>query len=238
MTQVQIAIIIFLVIITTLKYFEENFCLSGLKHGQKVISFIIGAAIVATFTEILNSTYQEILATYEPIILIIPFTLIIFMFIEQHIEKHKETKERKKEIAIMIKSLSFLTSFLIGLLIILNVQNTLSKEIIFLGILLSYHMVKEGAFHLIHEEHKKMTISRRIKQAILALAAFYGVLLGSLINISETTNAAFLALFTGALIYILIRAIIPREDKAIPSYFLAGAFSITILFIIDFLFIT
>lgn len=237
MTGPSIAVFIFLISFVILKYFEENFCLSSLKNGNKVKSFIVGAAIVATFAEIINNSYQEILKVDESLILLVPFALIIFMFIERHIDKHRDIKEKEKELALMIKSFSFFTNFLIGLLIVQNIQNSLSKEILFLGLLLSYHLVNEGSFHLIHEEHKKLDFSQKIKQFILALAVIYGATISYFINIPAILNVGFIAFFTGALIYVFIRAIASQEEKTITSYFLAGALTVASMLMITFLFI-
>ena len=132
MDPILIAIIVFIIIVAVVKYIEHEICLSSSKYGTHLISFIVGASIVTIFAELLNDIYTEIHSINNLLVLLLPLSFVILMFIEQHVHNHIKEGKKKMELSRLLKGISFFSGFVVGMIAINNPQPTLFKEIIFL----------------------------------------------------------------------------------------------------------
>lgn len=226
-------IFVFILSISALKYFEDRFCLACLASGRKIISIVIGATVVALFTELLDSVYLGIHSTNKLFVLILPLSFIIFIFLYRHIYKHKDNQEQSKELNTVVKTLTSFSDVLMGILAFTHIQSDLLSEIIFLGILLAYELIEQLSLHIIHEENGLKKPRSELRKIFLSLLPLFGFLYAYFIGVSETTSAVLLAIYGGTVFSVMVREIFSQERKILPYYFLTGASLFVILFLIN-----
>lgn len=228
-----IVIVAFVILITVLQYFEDRFCLVCLTYGQKIISVIIGATIVALFTEILDGAYVKIHSVNDLFVLIIPVSFMSFFLMYRHVFKHDGGETRTKELNGLVKFLASFSDVLIGILVVSQVKTDIFSEVIFLVILLSYELIEQLSFHLIHEEKTSIKPHSALKKAVFSSWALLGFLYAYFIGISEMVSVILFAIYAGAVFSLAVREIFSQERKIILSYFFGGMVTFTALFLID-----
>lgn len=225
---------VFVLLISVLQYFEDRFCIACLVYGHKMVSMIIGATIVALFTELLDSAYLSIHNTNNLLALVIPLAFVAFLFLYRHIFGHKNNASKSRELTFSMRFLASFSDLLVGILAIAQIKNDLFSEIVFLGILLAYELIEQLSFHLVHEEtvivERPYNILKKIGFSLWALIGFaYAYFIG----ISATLGAVLFAIYSGAVFSVVVREIFSQERKILPYYFLAGLFFFSALFVVD-----
>lgn len=228
-----IIVVAFIILITFLQYFEDRFCLACLTYGQKVISIIIGATIIALFTEILDGAYVKIHSVNDLFVLIIPLSFMAFFLMYRHVFKHDGGKTRTKELNGLVKFLASFSDVLIGILVVSQIKTDIFAEVIFLVILLSYELIEQLSFHLIHEEKVLVKPRGVLKKVIFSSWALLGFLYAYFIGVSQTVSVVLFAIYAGAVFSLVVREIFSQERKIVLSYFFAGMAIFTILFFVD-----
>lgn len=225
--EIYITIGIGIALMSIIKYFEDSFCLACRTNGRKIVSILIGAISVSIFVELLDDIYTGIHATQNLLVLFLPVGFIISLLIEKHINNH--AKNRKlKELGIFAKMISFFSGLIIGILAFQIIQGTLVKEIFFLLMLVSYDMIRDLSMHVIHEEKQKATTTQKISRVFLSLSPVYGLLIAWSLPITPFYNVSLLALFGGAMIYIVAKEVLPKEKYIDSNGLLLGS-SLTVL---------
>lgn len=223
----------FVILITVLQYFEDRFCLACLTYGQKVISIIIGATIIALFTEILDGAYVKIHSVNDLFVLIMPLAFVAFFLVYRHIFKHGGGEIRTKELNGLVKFLASFSDVLIGILVVSQIKTDIFPEVIFLAILLSYELIEQLSFHLIHEGKAGAVSHSGLKKILFSSWALLGFLYAYFIGISETASVILFAIYAGAIFSLVVREIFSQERKISLPYFFMGMVIFTALFLID-----
>ena len=225
--------LIFLLIVSILKYFEEKVCLACYDEDHKIISFIVGATVVSLFVELLNDIYLRIHDTHSLIVLLLPFAFIMLMLVERHIREHIDDYKKGSELQVLMKTLSFFAGILIRMVAAFYPQENMFEAVIFLGILTSYHFISAISVHFIHEKQSKDGKESFFGRILLVLSPFYGFAAVYFLNPSEIVNVSILTFFGCALIYVIIKEVLPKGKGTKISYFLAGAALLAAVFITD-----
>lgn len=223
----------FIFLITVLQYFEDRFCIGCLLYGQQIISVVIGATVVALFTEILDSAYLNIHGTNDFFVLIIPISFIVFLFLYRHIYSHGDDEKKSDELSMAMRFMAVFSDLLVGLLAFTHLKTDLFSEIVFLGILFSYELIEQLSFHLVHEN--KVTDKPRgvLKKVFFSLWALFGFVYAYFVGISEISSAVLIAIYAGAVFSVVVREIFSKERKIVFPYFLGGGLFFSVLFLVD-----
>ena len=228
--------LVFVFFVSVLKYFEDRFCLTCFTRGRQIVSVILGATVVAMFTELLDGIYSGIHNTNNLFVLILPLTFIAFMFLHMHIYKHRDNQIQSSELNFTVKTITSLSDVLIGILAATQIQDSILSEMIFLGILLSYEVIEQLSMHIVHEEgfrrESKKAYSVFFKLFLSALPLI-GFAYAYFIGISEAASVIILALYGGTLFSVIVREILSQERKMMPAYFLSGSGVFILLFFIN-----
>lgn len=218
---------------SVLKYFEDRFCLACLSYGRKITSVVIGATVISLFTELLDSIYTGIHETNKLLVLILPISFILFFFLHRHIYQHKDSQRQSNELNTVVKTAMSFSDVLIGILAVSQVRNNLLSEFIFLGILLSYELIEQLSFHIIHEKKSSQKMCSQLQKIFLSIWPLLGFLYAYFIGVSEMITTVLLAIYGGIVFSIIVREIFSQERKILPVYFLAGTSSFILLFFIN-----
>ncbi|MDA1061002.1 MAG: hypothetical protein O3B47_04370 [bacterium] len=234
MDPILLIVVIFLVILTVIKFFEDSFCLDATSAGRKIVSFLTGAAIVTVFLDLLDEIYLGIHAINDFVVLVLPVAFIVVFLLENHIYHHSK-KKKYKEQRILIKSISFLAGTLVGLIAMSNFQENIFKEIIFMALIVSYDLMREVSLHLMHEDRpEKLSKIDYLLKILMSSSPFFGFFLAYYFDISDLVNIILLTIFGGAVIYVLMREIIPKEKDIYPIPFLTGVVFLMAIFFMNF----
>lgn len=226
-------VIIFVGLISVLKYFEDRFCFACLTHGRKITSAVIGATVIALFTELLDDVYAGIHETNKLLVLILPVSFIFFFFLHRHIYQHKDSQQQSRELNLMVKTAMSFSDVLIGILAVSQIQSNLLSEFIFLSILLSYELIEQLSLHIIHEENSVRETHNPLRRILFSIWPLLGFFYAYLVGVSEMTSALLLAIYAGTAFSIIVREIFSQERKILPVYFLTGTGLFILLFFIN-----
>ena len=134
----------------------------------------------------------------------------------------------------MIKVLSFASGFTIGLIALYELQETVINQLIFIFFLLSFDFIRELSIHMIEGFHKKETLSEKVHKIFYSLSPIYGFAFAYLVDMNLIVKTSVLALFAGAIIYVLVKeVVVTREEKIQPPYFISGALVMAAIFLVN-----
>ena len=167
-------------------------------------------------------------------------------------EKDKELKEHEKEIKMELEShlnkdlekvhivINYFYHIIVGLIIF-----NLLKEDLFSGILFSFFAIMKATISNTSNRHIKIfdiNIHTKIEEhnfiKILSITSVLtGVVVGLVLEIIYPLSSFVIfqcfAFISGIILYIIVREVIPQEEKGRPYYFISGAtiFIIILIFI-------
>lgn len=226
----------FVIGLSIFRYFEEDICLASFTYGRKIVSFIIGAMIPIIFLELLNDVYLQIHTTHDILALLLPFGFIASFLIERHIYSHPKRKNKKKELHKMYAIVSSISAFLLGIIFATNIQATLYQEILLLVTFCLFHIMSSIYVHHIDEKETNMH-SSKLRRLIYAFSPVYGFAFALTIQLPQVISVSLFAIFSGALMHVIVDDIMTEEKETILSWFLIGALLFTGLFTVDIFFL-
>ncbi len=232
-----VAVWICVVVYGLFRFAEDHIRLGALPHARKIISFIVGAMIPIIFLELLKDTYENIHETNDLLALFLPLGAIISYIIERHIYGDLRKREKLHELHNMYLIFSSVFAFIIGMIFIDNLQETLFEEILFLITFLLFHLMSSIYMHHIDDTETKVRHTPLFIVLLLAFTPVYGVFFGTFVHISEVTNTIILALFSGAYIHVVVDDVMAEERKTHALYFVGGATFFSMLYAMSILLI-
>jgi hypothetical protein len=225
--------IVGLVLLSILRYAKHHICISCMKRGKNIISFIVGATIVVIFTELLNDIYSEVHRFNDLLILLVPIAFTASMYVERHIDHHKDHHEKEMEMELLTKNLSFFSGLVGGLLITNMEHKSLLSLTVFLVVIFAYDIIRGVSYHIIYEKHeaKHKKFLAELKNIALAAAPLYGFALARTFPVPELLQIVLISIFGGFLLHILLKEVVlPHAKKSCPRSFAAGFILFLLIF--------
>jgi len=199
------------------------------KHSQmKILSFGAGISITYLFLQYLPELYSNVILTNKLIFIYVLLGFILLHLREKYIYQHVEKRRLLFELKEAHSLAFFLYHFALGLIIVKLIQTNIMEGIL-LFIPILFHTtisnVSLGELHHHIKEHWGIRI-------LLSLAPFAGVIFGIMVEIPDLVYLMLLGFVGGALLYVIVRDVLPSERKGYVEYFLSGTIVYALLIIL------
>jgi zinc transporter ZupT len=214
------------IILSLTHFFGEKILAKFKHHNQsKVISFGAGISITYLFLQLFPELYSEVIYTNKLVFVyvLIGFTLLHLRekYIYQHVQKRRLLFELKEAHSVAF----FVYHFILGIVIVKIIQSNLLEGLLFFVPIFFHAAISNVAMSEIHH-HIKGRFDMKI---LLSLAPIAGVLLGLMFVISNLFYAILLGFVAGALLYVIVRDVLPKDRKGSIEYFVVGTAVYTLL---------
>jgi zinc transporter ZupT len=208
-------------------HFFNDWCEHALhKYKDNIISLAAGVSIayffLVLFPELTTFTnHSSILFTIS----LLGFA--IFHIAEKHVYQHRSKKKILHEMKEIHGTAFFFYHFMLGMTIVYISKISFTKGILFFIPIWFHSFVSSISLSEIHH-HLKSKLHMKI---ILSSASILGISLGLVYTLPEFIQGSILAFIIGALLYIIVRDLIPKERTGHVTYFILGII-LMILFIL------
>jgi len=215
-------------IIGILHYLSDFISLRFIKYKEKILSFGAGISITYLFLELLPQIHEAtpILRKISYISLLVGFAL--FHLVEKYVYQHSKREKIIEELRHIHSTGFFLYHFIIGMVLYHLMENNITQGTLFLIPIVFHSAVSSASFKEIHAELKEKW---HIK-ALLSTSTIMGILIAIYLGVSQNVYYSMLGFVVGALLYIIIKDILPEQKEGDPKYFLAGMIIFVLLLLL------
>lgn len=210
------AVILALMEFGALHFYTKSNCLTcNPKTRQlvrKIVSFGIGVTVIYLLAELLPIVYTGgRLSVYA---VVLGFTF--FFLMEKHIYKHVPKENMKTDLQRLHAVVLLATGILEGFVIVQLAGQRLADAILFFVPIFFISATDDFSLHFIHGEENTLF------KILAACAVLIGVIIASFTVLPLLLERFALGLVAGALIFIVVNEVIPKEKKGRTGYFLLG----------------
>jgi len=213
--------LIFAVIITLGHFLSEFVCMTFKHHRKGLLSFAAGISLSYLILVLFKEVYSGA-RTFENIShLFLLGGFVIFYIFEYHAYRHTRASIVARELKEFHSIAFFIYYFVIGIVLVsVSKENVISGLLLFIPIFL-HSLISEVSMSNLHSDIKNSLFVK----FILALSSILGGLLAYFVSLTVGVVQILLGFVVGALLYIVIRDSIPREDQGNMTYFVLGVVS-------------
>lgn len=217
--------IVFGIILTFAHYLSDKFHIITHKNRMKILSFSAGISITYIFLYLFPELFQGVQYLSRLIFLFVLIGFIGLHIIEAHIFREKTKSKIQKELK-EVHSLSFFIYHLIVGIALFNITsiNPIAGLLLFLPILL-HTITSSISLREIHAHIKEKAIIKFILEA----STLIGILIASFVFIPPYLYNAFIGFVVGALLYVVVRDMMPKGGKGNPLFLVGGSIVYLIL---------
>ena len=210
--------IILALVLSTAHYFSDIFKKFFKKFHPQTVSFSAGFFISFMFLELFPQIIEGSAHINVFLLILLGFSLFHLMekYVYQHvIDKHRHLKKLKELHMVGF----FIDHFIIGFILILTIKLPgLASILIFIP--LALHTISSSmSLESIHRISKT-----KFNKILLSASTTIGALVALFIVPFGVLYYGLFALFLGALMYVVIRDILPRKAGGQPLFFIIGVF--------------
>ncbi len=208
-------------ILALVHFFSESYSGHAEKYHTHLISFSAGLFLAIIFLRLLPEFFTGIEHIGETIYLLILSGFILFHLGEKYIYQHIKNKgELLQDLASIHVLGFFINHFVVGIALFLafSIENYVSGLLIFVPLLLHTFSSSLSLNHIDAHFNRKSFAG-----ILLPLSPLLGAAFASIININPQAYHLLFSFVIGALLYIVIRDMVPREESGKPLFFITGA---------------
>ena len=208
---------IILALILTLVHYSSQY-ISNLveKFHSRILSFSAGLFISLIFVYLLPEVVRG--AEFVNIYLLLLVGFVLFHITEKFIYQHVKDKSRlMKDLAELHMVGFFIDHFIIGFILVLTFEfSTRLNFLIFMPFLL--HTIS-SSISLEHINLQSKTIANKL---FLGFSTFFGAIIATILDLSNFYFFSVYSIALGALLYVVVRDMIPKGQRGSPLFFLIG----------------
>lgn len=215
----QIAFLLAL-ILAMVHSFSEEYRPHVEKFHIHTISFSAGLFLGIIFLSLLPEIFVGTKAIGQSTYLLMLAGFVLFHLGEKYIYQHVKNKNTQlKDLASIHAVGFFINHFVVGITLFLafSYKNILAGFLIFIPLLLHTFSSSISLNHIDKHFSRKSAFG-----VILPFSPMIGVIVAFFLNMNSVLYYSLLSFVIGAMLYIVIRDLIPREEKGKPLHFLIG----------------
>ena len=125
----------------------------------------------------------------------------------------------------------FIYHFILGIILVQLLSVSLVKGLLFFIIILFHSTLSTAS---LKEIHQKM-VKKKIFKIILSVSTLIGIVFALFINLPQVIHFILIGFIAGALLYIVVRDVIPKQADSKLMYFLFGALLYMVLIMLTWL---
>jgi len=215
----QIAFLLAL-ILAMVHSFSEEYGPHVEKFHVHTISFSAGLFLGIIFLNLLPELFIGTKAIGQSIYLLMLAGFVLFHVGEKYIYQHVKNKNKQLKDLAAIHALGFfINHFVIGVTLFLafSYKSIVTGFLIFIPLLLHTFSSSISLNHLDRHFSRKSALG-----VILPFSPMIGVVVAFLLNMNSVLYYSILSFVIGAMLYIVIRDLIPKDEEGKPLHFLIG----------------
>lgn len=211
--------IIFAAVLGFAHYISNRFRFLESKHQQKIISLIAGISLTYLLLVLLPDFYTEALLTNRFILFFVLIGFAVFHIVDKFIYQKIDSSRVRKDIRIAHGIGIVFYYFVIGF-VLSGLSNISERQ----GVLFFIPIMLYGVVSNVYSVGFKGIKSRELLSLnfIQSIAPLGGVALATLVNIPLGVLAACIGIVAGMWTFIIVRDVIPYDEKGKPVYFILG----------------
>ena len=195
---------------------------------SKMISFGAGIAITYLFLQLFPELYDGVRVINKVMYVYVLLGFTAFHILEKHIYQHLDRERLHRELKEAHSLALFIYHFVLGIIVVRLFADHFLEGLLFI-LPLTFHTIVSGiSMEDIHYGIKE----KKILRILLSSAPLAGVLFALLLHVSAIIFYMLLGFVVGAMLYVTIRDILPKERKGHVEYFLSGSFLYALLIIL------
>jgi len=219
--------ILYGVILAFIHYFNDDIVIRVHKYRNEIISLGAGVSIAYIFLILFPELYRTGEVNHYVFIFLL-FGFTIFHLAEKHIYQQKSKEKILREKKIVHSVAFFVYQFLLGITLYYITLSGFMPGLLFF-IPIAFHSIMSNiALTEIHHYIKE----KRPYRIILSSSTLLGIIVAEALKITTAGFSLVLSFIIGALVYIVIRDTMPKEQKSKSPYFLLGAGSMLLIIVI------
>ena len=212
--------IIFALVLALVHYLVEKSAPKYKKAEERIISLSLGVFITFIFLDLMPRLYENDLGLGRNIFLVMLWGFILFHIIEQLIYKQSRKYSLVyKELNEVDLAAFFIDHTIVGLALIVLITETSLLTSIFLFIPFLFHMISSSL--TVHQIYHKIRVKNSTR-VLMSASVVLGTLIGIIMGITTLIFNILLAFLVGALLYVVIKDMLPKHRKGHPLYFVLG----------------
>ncbi len=200
-------------------FHNDKIFLRWKKHSAKIASFVAGISVSYLFLYLFPKLYEGVEFIKQSVYVYALVGFILLHIVEKQIRQSKSIAQLKSKLKREHSVIFFIYHFMLGIILLKLLHISLAKGILFFVIILFHSTVSTASLKEIHSKLTKKTFVK----IILCVSTLLGILLAFVFTLPAYVFYGLVAFVSGALLYIVIRDIIPKESKSNLMYFIFGS---------------
>jgi len=208
------------IILALVHFFSEKYSVHVEKYHAHTISFSAGLFLGLIFLNLLPEFFKGAIYLGESIFLLLLAGFVLFHLGEKYIYQHiRDRNELLKDLAAIHVLGFFINHFVLGIALLLAFKNSnpVAGFFIFIPLLLHSFSSSLSLNHIDKHFEKHSFLGM-----LLPLSPLAGVSFAFLLNPTASLYYGMFSFIIGAMLYIVIRDIVPKGQAGKPLLFLTG----------------
>jgi len=196
-----------------------------------MVSFVAGISVSYLFLYLFPELYEGVKYLNKSLFVYVLLGFILLHIVEKQIRQSKSIEKLRLKLKEEHSVVFFIYYFILGIILVELLSLSLLKGLLFFFIILFHSIVSAAS---LKEIHQKM-IEKRIFKIILSVSTLLGILFALFAKFPQSVYFILIGFVAGALLYIVIRDIIPKESDSRLMYFIFGALLYMVLIMLTWL---
>ncbi len=201
------------------------------KYSNKIASFVAGISVAYLFLYLFPELYEGVKFLNKTLFVYVLLGFILLHIVEKQIRQSRSIEKLRLKLKEEHSIVFFVYYFILGIILVELLNLNIVKGLLFFFIILFHSMVSSAS---LKEIHQKM-IEKRIFKILLSVSTLLGILFGLFVKFPQSVYFILIGFVAGALLYIVVRDVIPKESKSRLIYFIFGALLYMILIMLTWL---
>jgi zinc transporter ZupT len=212
--------LLFALILALIHFLTERFAHRYKGAEERITSLSLGVFITFIFLDLVPRLYEVDTVIGQNIFLVMLWGFILFYLVEQLIYRHS------RKYSLVYKELNevdmvafFIDHVIVGLALIVLILDVDPVASIFIFIPFLFHMLSSSL--TVHQIYHKIRVKQGTR-VLMSSSILLGAVIGAIIGITTAIFNILLAFLIGALLYVVIKDMLPKYRKGHPLYFVLG----------------
>jgi zinc transporter ZupT len=226
----MVYVFLFGLILTGMHYLSEYLDKVFGKRRSQLLSFSAGVSIAYVFLELLPTSFKSYEQLHQGLFLLILTGFCLFHLTEKYLYQHQQPNHGKADLTKTHFYAFFFYHFVIGVILYQLTSQDFTEGLLFFIPLAFHTMASTASMTEVHHSFRRDTLNK----FALANSTLAGVIVSSFINIGTFAHQSLFAFLVGMLLYVVIRDMLPQNQKGDPRYFVGGValYTFVMMFII------
>ena len=225
-------LLVFLGAVLFLLHFYNNWIFSKWKkHSNKLASFVAGISVSYLFLYLFPELYEGVKFLNKSLFVYVLLGFMLLHIVEKQIRQSRSIEKLRLRLKEEHSIVFFVYYFILGIILVELINLNILKGLLFFFIILFHSMVSVASLKQIHQK----LIAKKIFKIVLSISTLLGILFALFVKFPQSVYYILIGFVAGALLYIVVRDIIPKQSDSKLIYFIFGALLYMVLIMLTWL---